>query len=344
MSPLPQDPVGRALVQMIARDRYERWLSSEITALLEAGFKEIVATMITDYGDMTQFQIARRARLFAMINRQLAVSYGQADTFMQAQMRTFVGIEARATTEQLRSVVAESPTMDLTISNLTRAEVKAIAEFPIAGLGIGEWFEKQASDMNAATRGQIQLGLLNGEGPTEIARRLVPPDDKSPAVLRRARANAETLVRTTTTTVQTQAAYETMASIGPELVPRYRYVAVRDGRTTPICRALDGQEFRFDDPRAKRPPQHVNCRSTIVAIPDYENLGIPAPNTIKGGFTMGSYSGWLRTQPTATQDAILGQTGAKLFREERATLAELVTDDGRRMTASALQTLYGRAS
>lgn len=344
MSPLPADPVGRALVQMIARDRYERWLASEITALLEGGFKNIVASLVTDYADLTPFQQARRVRLFALINRELSKSYGQASTFLQAQMKSFVGIEARATTAHFKSLVADSPTAEATISNLTRAEIKSIAEFPIAGLGIGEWFEKQATDMNAATRGAIQLGLLNGETTQAIAARIIPPGVDTAAVMRRARANAETLIRTTTTTVQTQASYETMSAIGPELLPAYRYVAVRDARTTPICKALDGRIFRFDDPQAKRPPQHVNCRSTIVAEPDYAKLGIPKPNTVKGGFTMGSYTEWLRAQPSTTQDAVLGATGANLFREERASLAQLVTDDGRRMTISALEALYGRAA
>lgn len=344
MSPLPADPAGRALVQMLARDRYERWLASEIEALLEVGFKNIVASLVTDYADLTPYQQARRVRLFALVNRELAKSYSQANKFLQTQMKSFVGIEARATTSYFKALVADSPIAEATIHNLTRAEIKAIAEFPIAGLNIGEWFEKQATDMNAATRGQIQLGLLNGETTQEIAKRIIPPGIDDRAVMRRARANAQTLVRTTTTTVQTQAAYETMEAIGPELLPAYRYVAVRDARTTPICRALDGRIFKFSDPKAKRPPQHVNCRSTIVAEPDYDALNLPRPNTVRGGFTMGTYAEWLRSQPAAMQDTVLGASGARLFREDRATLAQLVTDDGRRMTVKALEALYGSAA
>jgi SPP1 gp7 family putative phage head morphogenesis protein len=344
VSPLPADPVGRSLVQMMARDRYERWLNTEIVALLERGFREIAATLVTDFADLTPYQQTRRLRLFGVVARELRKSYSDANKFMQGQMRDFVAIESRAHIEQVRSLVARSDIAEATLSNLTSAEVKAIAEFPIAGLGIGEWFEKQATDMNAATRGAIQLGLLNGESPQQIVGRIIPATENTTAVVRRARANLQSLIRTTTTTVQTQAAYESMASIGPELVPAYRYVAVRDGRTTPVCMALDGRVFRFDDPKAKRPPQHINCRSTIVAEPDFEALGIPRPNTVEGGYTMGSYTGWLRAQPSATQDAILGETGAKLFRDERATLAQLVTDDGRRMTISALRSLYGSAA
>jgi SPP1 gp7 family putative phage head morphogenesis protein len=170
------------------------------------------------------------------------------------------------------------------------------------------------------------------------------PTLETPGAPQRSKRSTLTLVRTTTTTIQTQATYETLKNIGDDLVPAYRYVAVRDGRTTPICRALDGQTFRFDDPKAKRPPQHPNCRSTIVAAVDYKALGLPAPNTVKGGFTMGSYAGWLREQDTAAQEAILGKPAADLFRSGKAQLADLINDDGRRMTNKALASLYGVAA
>jgi hypothetical protein len=215
VSPLPADPVGRSLVQMMARDRYERWLNTEIVALLERGFREIAATLVTDFADLTPYQQTRRLRLFGVVARELRKSYSDANKFMQGQMRDFVAIESRAHIEQVRSLVARSDIAEATLSNLTSAEVKAIAEFPIAGLGIGEWFEKQATDMNAATRGAIQLGLLNGESPQQIVGRIIPATENTTAVVRRARANLQSLIRTTTTTVQTQAAYESMASIGP---------------------------------------------------------------------------------------------------------------------------------
>lgn len=344
---LPSDPVGRALAQMVARDRYERWLQQEVQTILEAGLRDVATGMITGYGNLTPGQMSRRAALFKQIARQLSASYGEGRDFMMAQMKSFAGIESRATIGHFRNLVADSPTAELTLANLTRAEVRAIAEFPIAGLNIGDWFEKQASDMNVAIKGQIQLGLMGGEGPEQIvAKRLLPFREtlETPGLLPRTRRSTLALVRTTTTTIQTQATFSTLESIGPELVPAYRYVAVRDARTTAICRALDGKVFRFDDPRAKRPPQHVNCRSTIVAEPDYEALGIPAPNTIDGGFTMGSYAGWLRQQDDSTQNDILGRAGAALFRDGTTDLAGLITADGRKMSNKALAELYGVAA
>lgn len=344
---LPSDPVGRALAQLIARDRYERWLRGEVESLLDRGLREIATSLIANYGDLSPAQLSRRSLLFKQLSRMLGSTYGQAADFMLAQMKSYAGIEARATIAYFRNLVADSPTADVTLANLTRAEVKAIAEFPIAGLNIGEWFEKQATDMHVAIRGQIQLGLMNGESVAQIVRaRVLPvtPSPETPGVFPRTRQSTLALVRTTTTTIQTQASYETLRSIGDELVPAYRYVAVRDGRTTPICRALDGNVYRFDDPKAKRPPQHVSCRSTIVAVPDYAALGIAPPNTVKGGFTMGSYAQWLREQDAAMQDDLLGRNGAALFRSGKAGLADLVNADGRRITNTALAATYGVAA
>lgn len=345
--PLPVDPVGRALVQLIARDRYERWLIDQVHGVLTAGFNDIVATLLTTYADLTPAQQARKARLFSQIAGQLSATYGRADTLMSGQMKDFAGIEVKAHTQQLRDLVADSPIADVTLGNLTRAEVKAIAEFPIAGLNLGEWFDKQALDMNVAMRGQIQLGLLNGEPSRTIAQRLIPqtPTAETPGIVDRSRRATLALVRTTVTTVQTQASYDTLQSIGDNYMPAFRYVAVRDARTTPICRALDGKVYRFDDPKAKRPPQHVNCRSTIVGVPDYKKLGLAEPNTVAGGFTMGSYAGWLKTQPPGQQDAILGRAGAALFRRGDATLSDLINSDGARLTTKALADTYqGKAT
>lgn len=48
----------------------------------------------------------------------------------------------------------------------------------------------------------------------------------------------------------------------------YEYSAILDGRTTPMCRELDGQRFEFKDysPGLNAPPMHSFCRSMITPI------------------------------------------------------------------------------
>ena len=109
---------------------------------------------------------------------------------------------------------------------------------------------------------------------------------------------------------------------------RYRYVATLDSRTSPICRSLDGREFKYG--KGPTPPQHFNCRSTTVPIIDYSGLGISRPpqtelrrpNTAFGpsrarrGDTVPSnqtYGEWLDKQPKEVKADVLGASKVPYF-------------------------------
>ena len=55
-----------------------------------------------------------------------------------------------------------------------------------------------------------------------------------------------------------------------DVTEKYRYVATLDSRTSALCASLDGQEFEYD--KGPEPPQHFNCRSTTVAVIDWDGL------------------------------------------------------------------------
>jgi SPP1 gp7 family putative phage head morphogenesis protein len=50
----------------------------------------------------------------------------------------------------------------------------------------------------------------------------------------------------------------------------YKYVATLDGRTSDVCRELDGKKFKLRDREVGKnyPPMHPHCRSTTVAVID----------------------------------------------------------------------------
>lgn len=79
-----------------------------------------------------------------------------------------------------------------------------------------------------------------------------------------AAADARRIVRTESTYAAGQAELRAYAEADVE---QYQYLATLDGRTSPICRKLDGQIFALQDaqPGANYPPMHPNCRSTTVA-------------------------------------------------------------------------------
>ena len=71
----------------------------------------------------------------------------------------------------------------------------------------------------------------------------------------------EMIIRTQATHYSNRANLEAMKEIGFE---KYIYVARLDSRTSTICQELDGKVFDVTD-KENLPPQHPNCRSTIVS-------------------------------------------------------------------------------
>lgn len=77
--------------------------------------------------------------------------------------------------------------------------------------------------------------------------------------------NADRLVRTELTYVQNQAAANRYKEAG---IKKYEFLAEIDGRTSSICKGLDGKVFKFSDMNVgvNMPPCHPFCRSTIIPV------------------------------------------------------------------------------
>jgi SPP1 gp7 family putative phage head morphogenesis protein len=84
-------------------------------------------------------------------------------------------------------------------------------------------------------------------------------------------AYVETVFRTNVASSYGAGRYRQLRS--PAVVKMRPFVQYRnagDARVTDICRELGGKVFRQDDPSWQRfaPPNHFNCRSVIVSLPD----------------------------------------------------------------------------
>ena len=234
--------------------------------------------------------------------------------------------------------------------------------------------ESQA-DLFAKT---VRNGLLTGESTDKIARRLkgrLQFGDFGPLSVRQlAQAGGEltsvanhqvmALVRTSVNQVANTSSQQTYEA-NQSVTSRYRYIATLDSRTSPICRALDGQEFDYG--KGPVPPQHFNCRSTTVPLIDYERLGIPRPtsnrlrrpnttlgplrSSVKGTVPDGqTYGEWLALQPSETQKDVLGPEKVPYFNRlvkkygPADAIRKFVSEDGSELTLEQLRDLYGSPS
>lgn len=104
---------------------------------------------------------------------------------------------------------------------------------------------------------------------------------------------------------QVRQALAAAAGGGVRLFLREQFVAVLDSRTTKLCRRLDGRRYPVGE--GPIPPLHPNCRSDrIVVLP--KSLGGPA-------FDPGSYTAWLRRQPSQVREALLGSRRSNKLNE-----------------------------
>jgi len=218
--------------------------------------------------------------------------------------------------------------------------------------------ESQAERFNSVVR----QGLLTGEPTPDIARKLrgrLDFGEEGKTVKQLALSGGEltkmanyqvvSIVRTSINQVA-NAASQQVYEANQDITKKYRYTATLDSRTSAICRALDGREFEYG--KGPTPPQHFGCRSTIVPVIDYEDLGFepprPGKRAAKGGMVDSdtNYGQWLLDQGAAQQQEVLGNK-APYFRllarkyGARDAMAKLVRDDGSEVTLEQLRRRYG---
>lgn len=151
--------------------------------------------------------------------------------------------------------------------------LKAIAtSSPFEGYTLKEWASSIARDDLRRIENAVRVGMVQGEGSQQIARRVVGSAALRgvDGVTQITRRNAEAITRTAVNHIANQARSEFINS-NADLIDQEQYVATLDARTTPVCRSNDGKLFPIG--KGPRPPLHFNCRSLRVPVIDGEALG-----------------------------------------------------------------------
>ena len=230
--------------------------------------------------------------------------------------------------------------LEKSFRGLAESQADLFAKTVRNGLLIGESTDKIAKDL----KGTLRFGQPGS------ARQIAQAGGKVTAMANR---QVMALVRTSLNQVANEASQQVYEA-NQDVTPRYRYVATLDSRTSPICRALDGQEFEYG--KGPKPPQHFNCRSTTVPVIDYEALGFkpPAPGkrAAQGGMVPAnqSYGQWLNSQSKETKADILGPEKVPYFNRlarkygPTDAIRKFVSQDGSELTLDQLKRRYSNGS
>ena len=315
--------------------------------------------------------------------------------FVTNELRRALPVELR---EQIRSIQI-SPQFAQSVATIDPTEINVVAlsdDLQAAVTGAPSTFQLTATQGTAVTlpngkvlaksfRGlaesqadlfakTVRNGLLTGESTNKIARRLkgrLRFGDFGPLSVRQlAQAGGEltavanhqvlTLVRTSINQVANETSQQVYKA-NQDVTKRYRYVATLDSSTSPICRSLDGREFKYG--KGPTPPQHFNCRSTTVPIIDYSGLGISrppqtklrrpntafGPSRVRRGDTVPSnqtYGEWLDKQPKEVQEDVLGESKLPYFKllakkfGPTVAIRKFVSQDGSELSLEQLKRRY----
>lgn len=310
--------------------------------------------------------------------------------------------EARATWfEEMRALAISEPKFfDQMIGSVVPVELGAklppnetlraiVSSRPFEGKTLAQWADDvQRTDLKHI-EDQVKIGLVQGEHPNAIARRIVGTARLKgrDGVTQITRRNAAAITRTVASGVASEAREQYLRE-NSDLAPKKVFTATLDSRTTPICRSLDGNIYDVDDPKAPVLPLHFNERSVYSPVVDGEVVGdrpargftersllrefaelerldsVPRrradlPRGTKSAFDEFSrrrmreltgtvpakttYTEFLRRQPAAIQDDILGPTRGALFRRGGLELDKFVEVDGRELTLAELARRHSEA-
>ena len=300
-------------------------------------FRAKVLAPKTDRG-----RYARLAKLQREIEAEAEESYERIFGLIEHNLVGLGVDQTAATFAFLLALLGRRPLKRRTALRTVDRVRDHLGKSPIQGYLLREWVDNNRDHIKRLLLREIRLSIMGDESVEELMARIEGKLERNllrGGVLGAAILSMTGIIRTAATHVAASAAFAALAA-NPDITKRYKYVAVLDSRTTPICRALDGQVFEYGE--GPLPPQHVNCRSSIQPVIDWGGLGLARPPVGTRPSMYGpvpanwTYQQWLRRQSKARQSSILGPARARLFRDNKATLRDMVRRDGEIVTLSEL--------
>lgn len=155
------------------------------------------------------------------------------------------------------------------------------------------------------------------------------------------RRSSDTMTQTATDHAAAAAAEE-VYSTNSDRIAGVRWVSMLDGKTSPICRSLDGKRFPIDEGR--RPPAHFGCRSGITPIVKGLQALDPGKTSAQAEIDFDgkppqvlTYREWFAGRSERFQRQVLGPTRFKLFQTGQIGLEKFVNDRGVQLTLAELR-------
>lgn len=324
---------------LIARNQYSNSVTNDVGVLLNSFYNEL-RDRLADGTDLTSWQRDQLRGLTQWASSRLG------EAMSKSRINATRDIAATGQIE-LEGLAQQGGFLQARMGLPSRAQLIQTARFDdivrtadIGGIGFDDWWQRDATNALLRMKRTIQSGLLQGMGARELGGLVISKDPLAQTLCAVQLRGVRTAVRTAMTAVSTHATNLEHRELR-DVIHKVVFEAVLDARTSDVCRANDNKEFPVDSPKIPQPPLHPNCRSALVAVPDMRVLGL----TQETAGERVTQEQWLRKQSVADQNEVLGVERAKLWRDDKFTLAEMIGADSQTLTLPQLRArLLGTAT
>ena len=323
MATTPEELINIATRHQVYLERLKTGEANKVGDFLKNMDKSISARLANK--NLTEFSRNRLNQLLLSVNADMNILAQEFSKTVAKQSIDLAQYEAGFELRALEKISAAEYVVPA-----AAAITVAVLNNPLTmlGFGNGQLLEPFVKDMSKKTldkvAGAIMSGYYEGQTTNQILQRIrgTRAAKFKDGIVGEMNRSAKTITRTALQHASSQAREQVWAE-NADIVKKVRWVSTLDGRTTSRCRALDGQVFKENPVRkGPRPPLHLNCRSTIVAVPDARFAFLQEDATRSARNSKGkvisvpadeTYYSWLKRQPKKFQESIIGKNRTKLL-------------------------------
>lgn len=291
---------------------------------------------------VSAFQLERFIVLLKSAREINAAAYARMGKVLAEDMGLLAAYEAEFAQTTLRALGARA------VPAISPTQIAAAAvEQPLRGRLMAQWASSLGQTRMQRVQDAIAIAYGEGRSIDEITRLLrgTRAAGFRDGLLRMTRQDTANVVRTAVGHYAA-ASRELMFKASASEIELLTWLSTLDHRTSEDCRLRDGLEYTVDgEPIGHDIPWrggpgriHWSCRST--AVPKMKGSDfVPAKRASMDGPVSGklTYAKWLKLQPAARQNEILGPNRGRLFRAGRYTLDRFYNNEGRYLTLAELR-------
>lgn len=338
--------------------QYSNGVVRRIIAILNRADRDLFAQLTAALERLPPeaYTVERLETMLASVRRLNADAYRQVEQTLTGELLSLASEESEWLAGAYRMA---APAVQFASVTAETAYVAAMAR-PFQGKLLREWSRGIEADKMERIRGAVRMGYLEGQTIQQIVQRIRGTKARGyrDGIIEIDRRHAETVVRSAVSHMA-GVARDRFVDANDDILGEVVWLSTLDGRTSFDCRLRDQKRYSRSQSGRYRPvghklpwgagpgALHFNCRSSSVALlkGQKELPGTRASVQYKDGErptgaqvrSTTSYGDWLRRQPAAVQDDVLGATRGALFRRGGLDIEAFANDKGQQIDLEELR-------